>query len=175
MSAVVSAVVVAYRADDVVAGCLARLAVALECIEGETELVVVVNGPQVPGSSLPAGAIIVPGSSRLGFAGGVSAGLREARGEWVALVNDDCEVEPDALAGLLAAGASHDGVGSVAALVLFTDGDTVNSAGLEIDDLGVAREREVGSPVSSIGTQTCEVFGASATLGLFRRAMLDSV
>jgi GT2 family glycosyltransferase len=80
MAAVVSAVVVAYRADDVVAACLARLAAALERVEGETELVVVANGPPLPGSSLPPGALVVPGSSSLGFAGGVSAALSEARG-----------------------------------------------------------------------------------------------
>jgi GT2 family glycosyltransferase len=173
----VSAIVVAYRNDAVLRDCLARVAAALERVPGETELVVVVNGPAVPASSLPAGTLAARGAPSLGFAGGVAAGLREARGDWVALVNDDCAVEPDALAELLTVGESNDDVGSVAALVLFADGDgsTVNSAGLEVDDLGVARERAVGSAASSFGAQPVEVFGASATVGLFRRAMLESV
>jgi GT2 family glycosyltransferase len=174
---VVSAIVVAYRNDAVLRDCLARLAGALERIPGETELVVVVNGPPVSPASLPADTLAVPGSPSLGFAGGAAAGLRVARGEWVGLVNDDCAVDPDALAELLAVGESHDDVGSVAALVLFAGGDgrTVNSAGLVVDELGVARERAVGSAFASIDTRPLEVFGASATLGLFRRAMLEAV
>jgi GT2 family glycosyltransferase len=173
---VMSAVVVAYRSDAVLRDCLERVAAALRRVSGDTELVVVANGPALPTSVLPAGTVAVPGSPGLGFAGGVAAGLREARGEWVALVNDDCALEPDALVELLRAGEPHDDVGSVAALVLFAEGgDTVNSAGLEIDDLGVARERAVGSPAASVGARPHDVFGASATLGLFRRTMLESV
>jgi GT2 family glycosyltransferase len=112
----------------------------------------------------------------LGFTGGVAAGLAGARGEWIALVNDDCTVEPDALAELLAAAECRPDVGSVAAQVRF-DGDegTINSAGLEIDELGVARERKLGEPVAAIDSEVVEVFGASATLALYRRAMLDAV
>src|SRR5262249_58971225 len=51
----------------------------------------------------------------------------------------------------------------------------INSAGLEIDELGVARERRLGEPVAAIDGETVEVFGASATLALYRRAMLDSL
>jgi GT2 family glycosyltransferase len=172
----VSAVVVAYRDGAVVQDSLARLAAALDRVQGETELVVVANGLPLRMSSLPASTVTVPGAPTLGFAGGVAAGLRAARGDWIALVNDDCAVEPGALAELLALGESHENVGSVAALVLFAGGgSTVNSAGLEVDDLGVARERAVGSAASSVGSRPLDVFGASATLGLFRRAMLESV
>ena len=52
---------------------------------------------------------------------------------------------------------------------------SVNSAGVEIDDLGIARERELGAPAASVDDEPVEVFGARASLGLFRRAMLDSL
>jgi GT2 family glycosyltransferase len=51
----------------------------------------------------------------------------------------------------------------------------LNSAGIVVDDLGVARERGVGRPVRDAGAGVVDVFGASATLGLFRREMLDSI
>jgi GT2 family glycosyltransferase len=171
-----SAIVVAFGKPALLEECLTRLEAALDVVEGKTELIVVVND----GSDVPAGggrnAIPVCGSPQLGFAGGVALGLEVARGEWVALVNDDCLVEAAALARLLEAAETGDDVGSVAAQVLLAGKPgTVNSAGLEIDDLGVARERWLGRVPGAAGAEPVEVFGASATLGLFRRSMLDSL
>jgi GT2 family glycosyltransferase len=91
-------------------------------------------------------------------------------------VNDDCTLHPDALAELLAAGSSAPDIGSVAAQVRFAGrGDMINSAGIEIDALGVARERRLGEPADAVETEVADVFGASATLALYRRAMLDSL
>ncbi len=91
-------------------------------------------------------------------------------------MNDDCVVEPDALAELLAAGSSSPEIGSVAAQVRFAGrSGTINSAGIEVDVLGVARERRLGEPAADADTDVADVFGASATLALYRRAMLDSL
>jgi GT2 family glycosyltransferase len=155
-----SAIVVAYGKEELLGGCLESLEAALARVDGETELIVVVNDDE----------------TNLGFAGGVAAGLADAHGEWIALVNDDCTVEPDALTELLAAAAGRPDVGSVAAQVRFAgDEATINSAGLEIDELGVARERRLGEPVAEIDDEVVAVFGASAALALYRRAMLDAV
>ena len=155
-----SAIVVAFGKEELLEACLASLEAALARVEGETELIVVVNDVD----------------DNLGFAGGVAAGLARARGDWIALVNDDCTLEPGALAALLAAAEGRPDVGSVAAQVRFAgDGGTINSAGIEIDELGVARERGLGEPVTAIDAEAVEVFGASATLALYRRAMLDAV
>lgn len=155
-----SAIVVAFGKEELLEACLASLEAALARVEGETELIVVANDVD----------------DNLGFAGGVAAGLARARGDWIALVNDDCTLEPGALAALLAAARGRPDVGSVAAQVRFAgDGGTINSAGIEIDELGVARERRLGEPVTAIDAEAVEVFGASATLALYRRAMLDAV
>jgi len=155
-----SAIIVAFGKEDLLRGCLESIEAALARVDGETELIVVVNDHK----------------TNLGFAGGVAAGLADARGEWIALVNDDCTVEPDALTELLAAAQGRPEVGSVAAQVRFAgDERMINSAGLEIDELGVARERRLGEPVAAIDGETVEVFGASATLALYRRAMLDAL
>jgi GT2 family glycosyltransferase len=156
----ISAIVIAFGKEELLESCLESLEAALARVEGETELIVVVNNDE----------------TNLGFAGGVAAALPDARGEWIALVNDDCTVEPDALAELLAAAEGRPDVGSVAAQVRFADDEgTINSAGLEIDELGVARERRLGEPVAAIDGETVEVFGACATLALYRRAMIDAV
>ncbi len=121
-------------------------------------------------------AIVVEGSPGLGYAGAVERGLAVARGEWIALVNDDCLVEPGALAEMLDAGSVSPAIGSVAAQIRFADRPgTVNSAGIELDRLGIARERRLGEPALSVERSGIEVGGASGTLGLYRRAMVDEV
>ena len=176
MQVEVSAIVVAYAKGDLLERCLTRLERALAAVDGETELIVVVN--EMPSPIPPAfeRAVVVAGGRALGFAGGVTAGLAVARGRWIALVNDDCMIEADSIAALVDVGEADEQVGSVAARVLFADRPgIVNSTGLEIDDLGVAREREVGARAFPAERDPVEVFGASATFGLFRRTMLDEV
>jgi GT2 family glycosyltransferase len=170
-----SAIVVAFGQPALLDECLSRLTEALERVDGESELIVVLNDGRTrlaPRARL----VTVAGAPELGFAGGVVAGLAVARGEWIALVNDDCAVHPDALAELLAAGELNPRAGSVAAQVRFAaKPDTINSAGIEIDELGVARERKLGESTTACEAEPVEVFGASAALALYRRAMLDDV
>ncbi len=112
-----------------------------------------------------------------GFAGGVAEGIRAAAGEWVLCVNNDATVEEGAIAELLrVADDADDDVGSIAALMVFADRpDVINSAGIEVDRLGVAWDRLLGQPVDMGKTSVTEVFGASAGAALYRRAMLDEV
>lgn len=91
-------------------------------------------------------------------------------------MNDDCVVEPSALAEMLAAGAGGDDIGSVAAQILFADQkNTINSAGIEVDELGIAHERLLGEEPGARGTDDVEVSGACAAAALYRRAMLDEI
>jgi len=171
---VVSAVVLAFAEDTVVTRCLTALTAALETLEESAELVIVLNRP-FPDSLFPAEAILVKPGENLGFAGGVRHAVAASSGEWIALVNDDCFVDPGALRALLDAGRAGDDIGSVAGLVRFDDRPgIVNSAGLEVDVLGVASERLLGRPLAD-AAEPAEVFGASGGFALYRRAMLDAV
>jgi GT2 family glycosyltransferase len=174
-----SAIVVAYGKDQMLEECLASLEEALGAVEGDSELIVVVNEVSTPTRERLArrdAVRTVEGGPTLGFSAAVAAGLEVARGEWVALVNDDCIVRPDALRVLLEAGGRSSDIGSAAAQIRFANApDIVNSAGIELDELGVARERLVGEPAEAVGHTAVEVLGPSATLGLYRRAMLDAV
>jgi len=179
----VSAIVVAFGADELLRTSLRALETALDNIQASTEMLVVLNGVsdnmrrelETRAASVPALRLIEPGRN-LGFAGGVAAALEHARGEWIAVFNDDTVVEPDALVELLKAGASSAEVGAVAPKILFTaPGDVINSAGIEIDDLGVAYERLLGEPSAAGENQVVDVFGASGAGALYRRAMLDDV
>jgi GT2 family glycosyltransferase len=175
-----SAIVVAFGKEGLLDECLSRLAAAADRVDGESEVIVVLNDVSAAGRErlrrrAPL-VVTVAGGPELGFAGGVAAGLTLARGEWIALVNDDCALHPDALRELLAAGERDPRVGSVAAQIRFAARpDTINSAGIEIDELGIAWERRLGDPASICETEPVEVFGASAALALHRRTMLDAI
>jgi GT2 family glycosyltransferase len=153
VSSLVSAIVVAYTDADVVAKCLRSVERALAEVNGESQAILVLNRPMfdLPEACLESWIIIQPGRN-LGFAGGVMTGLTQATGAWIALINDDCVVEPNAIAEMLAASASASDVGSVAAQILFADGsETINSAGIEVDVLGIAHERLLWEPAGSGG------------------------
>ena len=107
----------------------------------------------------------------------MAAGLTIARGEWIALVNNDAFVAPDCLERLLAAARGAPRVGSVAPQIRF-DGrrDVVNSAGLEVDVLGIGSDRLAGHDVGDPAvTAPADVFGATACVALYRRTMLDAI
>lgn len=170
---VLSIVVIAYRQREALGECLDSCLAAAGRVDGGAELIVVDNG-DLAGfvrERAPQAHVIEPGRN-LGFAGGVNRGIEAAGGEWVALVNDDASLEPDALARMLAAGAGDARVGAVAAQVRFqSDPGLVNSAGIDVDTLGVATERLAGRPVAEAG-HAGEIFGASGCVALYRMAML---
>jgi GT2 family glycosyltransferase len=183
----ISVVVVAFRQREALLECLSSLEEAARQLGEEpvasghdgadlVELIVVDNGglgdlvldahPDVR---------LIRSPSNIGFAAGAQTGIEAARGEWVALVNDDAAIAPDALARLLEAGRAAPEIGAVAAQIRFTwRPETINSAGIVLDTLGVASERLAGQPIAS-ATEAAEVFGASGCVALYRVDMLEQV
>ena len=90
----------------------------------------------------------------LGFPTAVSRGVQASSGDWVLLINNDVEVEPDAVLHMLAAGRSDPHIGAVAAQMRFANGSgTINSAGIGVDRLGIAFDRLLGEPVTASETE----------------------
>ena len=87
---------------------LERLLASLEAqTEPAAELLVVDNGSTdgAPELARAHGARVIPMGRNAGFAAAVNRGIRESRGEWIAVLNSDVELAPDYFAKLLAAGA----------------------------------------------------------------------
>jgi GT2 family glycosyltransferase len=176
MDCSISTVVVAYRQRDVLIESLQACAAAAQRVPGGAELIVVDNGgvADLVREHCPSARVIVSGGN-VGFAGGVNRGIAHASGRWIALVNDDARIEPDALAQALAAGERDRRVGGVATQVRFQSAPgVINSAGIEVDSLGVASERLAGCPIEA-AQERCEVFGPTACFALYRRTMLDEI
>jgi GT2 family glycosyltransferase len=87
---------------------LARLLASLAAqTTPAAEVLVVDNGSHdgAPELACQRGARIIPMGRNAGFAAAVNRGIREARGEWIAVLNSDVELAPDYFEKLMAAGA----------------------------------------------------------------------
>src|SRR5579863_9328478 len=67
------------------------------------ELVVVDNGSEdgAPDLARVAGARVIAMGRNAGFAAAVNRGIRESRGQWIAVLNSDVELSPDYFARLV--------------------------------------------------------------------------
>jgi hypothetical protein len=114
--------------------------------------------------------------TNIGFAAATTNALAFATGEFVALLNDDTEVDPAWLCEMLLFIRAHPSAGSCAPQVRFLHHPGhINSAGIVVDRSGTAADRLGGEPVTRSEATPVEVFGPSGSAVLFRRSMLDEV
>ncbi|MFN7263586.1 MAG: glycosyltransferase family 2 protein [Phenylobacterium sp.] len=108
----VSVIVVAWQSGPDLTRCLAALA-AQTVRPLEILLVDNASTDGAPEAALQAvpGVTLIAAGANLGFAAGVNLGARQARGEWLALVNPDAFAAPDWLERLLAGAARSPQVG----------------------------------------------------------------
>jgi GT2 family glycosyltransferase len=174
----VSVVVVTFRRRDLLLECLDSVSVARGRLDAPSELLVVDNGSQddtaaVVRQRFPDARVIVIERND-GFTSAVVRAFSSARGEWIALLNDDVTIEPDALSVMLETGRSAPDIGTVAAQMRFAmRRDVINSAGIVVDRLGVAADRLIGQPIEASEREPVEVFGASGGAAMYRKRMVE--
>ena len=116
----------------------------------------------------PRVTVLQPGRNT-GFAGGCNLGVDALGTDFVALVNSDCVIAPDALA-LLAAEAARPGVGPVMAGVRLAEPPhLINSAGNPVHLIGLSWAGEMGRPETR--TAPFDVTGASGACMLVDRTV----
>jgi GT2 family glycosyltransferase len=122
--------------------------------------------PQVHLISLPANR---------GFCVAANVGWRSARGEVVELLNNDAEVSKGWAIPCLTA-FSDPQIAAVAPLVRrLPFRNRIDSAGDQIDFVGVARKRREGESIERSEAVAREVFSASASSAFYRRSALEQV
>ena len=109
------------------------------------------------------------------FAGACNVGMRVARGEFIALLNNDTEADENWLAQVDATFRAHPEAGFLASkLRLFDQREKLHSAGDFYSVRGVPGNRGVWQ----VDRGQCDadyVFGACGAASVYRRSMLDQV
>ena len=115
-------------------------------------------------------------SENRGFTGACNAGIRQAQGEFIALLNNDTEVDPRWLTEVAAAFHRHPQAGLVASkMLLFDRRDVLHTAGDIYRVDGVPGNRGVWQPDVGQYDREEPVFSACGGSAAYRRSMLDQV
>ncbi len=120
--------------------------------------------------------LIMENRSNLGFCAGNNVGIRAARGDFIALLNNDTEVSPHWLKSFLETAAKHPDAGLFASrMLLFDRRDLIDSAGDLFFTAGFAAKRGWLQKNGRRFQEPCPVFGACAGAALYRRDMLADI
>src|SRR5262245_45396418 len=171
----VSIVIVNWNGRRFLDECLTAVAVQ-EGVNAET---ILVDNGSTDGSvayvteRYPWARVIALGNNH-GFAGGNNAGVREARGRFVALLNNDAVPERGWLRALRTAVGEDEGVLATSRIVYMHDPRVIDSAGDGMLRWGGAFKRHHGAAVEA-ATESGEVFGVCGAACLMSRRVFDEL
>lgn len=142
----ISAIVVVYNTT---APRLQRCLTALRASVGVDVDIIVVDNASPHAVHAPLADRVLTRRTNGGFAAGVNDGIRAASAPWIAVVNDDAVVEPDALRRCIdALEAAHRTTMAAAPKVVFADIEptTLDSCGVVVRPTGEAFSAGAGQP-----------------------------
>ncbi len=144
-----SVIVVGWRRAPYLLDCLRALRRSVRRVPYEVVVVLNEPAPELTAAvqARVRGATVLSSAANLGFAGAVNLGAARARGDYVVLLNDDTEVEPDWLETLVET-AERRRAGAVGSTMLFPDG-TIQEAGSILWDDGSTMTVGRGLPAGS--------------------------
>ena len=145
------------------------------------ELIVVDNGSTDESLAIArsyqgrAGYTLIENGENTGFSHAVNQGIRLARGEYVALFNNDAFAEPDWLENLVAAAEADPKIFAVSSLMIrHFERELADDAGDYVTLLGFACKRGDGLRATRY-TKPCRVFSACGGAALYRKSILDEI
>ena len=161
---VVSVVVVNYRGAAETVECLRSLA-DLAWPRDRLEVIVVDNASGDDSvdrirAAAPS-ADVFESAVNLGFAGGCNAGADRARGEYLAILNNDARPHADWITAAVATFENHPAVGAVASKVLDWEGARIDFVDASMTWFGMGYKREVGDPDSGARDDARDVLFAT--------------
>jgi GT2 family glycosyltransferase len=118
--------------------------------------------------------VILP--ANLGFAGGNNAGIREARGTYIILLNNDTAVDPGWLSALSGSIRRHPDAGMFTPKILnYYRRDEIDNTGHVIYPDGLARGRHRLEKDDGRFDEEGEALYPSGCAGVYRKEMLDRI
>ena len=160
------------------------LATCLDSLRRQTEKrleVIIVDNASSDGSAdfIKAGYAevkLIELASNRGFTGACNRGIEAASGEFIALLNNDTELDEGWAGAILAAFAAHPEVGIVASkMLLFDQRDHFHTAGDFFTTDGRAGNRGAWERDSGQYDQAQYVFSACGGSSVYRRSLLEAV
>lgn len=119
---------------------------------------------------------VISNGKNLGFAPANNVGIRAARGELIATLNNDTEATPGWLEALAREMLSDESVGMCASKMLRMDDPAViDSTGICISRSGACWDRGMFEKDGGQYEAVDEVFGPCAGAALYRKSMLDEI
>jgi hypothetical protein len=172
----ISVVVVNWNRKELLRACLASLARQTGV---SFETIVVDNGSTDGSAEMAGGEFqtrVIRNSGNRGFCAANNQGIAAARGEFIALLNNDAEAEPGWLAALARACDKEPEVGMAASKILvWEDPRRIDKAGHLIFPDGQNRGRGAGAPDVGQFDREEEVLWPDGCAALYRRRMLDQI
>lgn len=172
----ISVVVVNWNRRELLRGCLTSLGrQESACFE-----TIVVDNGSGDGSADMAerefGARVIRNAENRGFCAANNQGIAAARGELIALLNNDAEAEPGWLAALARVFADRDGIGMAASKILvYEDPSRIDKAGHLIWPDGQNRGRGTGAIDSGQFDRMEEALWPDGCAAMYRKTMLDEI
>ena len=118
---------------------------------------------------------LIENDTNTGFSYAVNQGIKRAKGQYVALFNNDAFAEPDWLENLIAAAEKDKRIFAVSSLMIrHFERDLADDAGDYVTLLGFACKRGDGMKASRY-TKPCRVFSACGGAALYRKSILDKI
>jgi GT2 family glycosyltransferase len=115
-------------------------------------------------------------SENRGFTGACNAGMEAAKGEFIALLNNDTEVDPKWVEAVVDAFNRHPEAGMVASkMLLFTERDRIHTTGDLFSTNGRPLNRGVWQKDEGQFDKEDYVFSACGGSSVYRRTLLDEI
>ena len=147
----------------------------------DLELIVVDNGSTDESLAIAQsyqgrpGYTFIQNDTNTGFSHAVNQGIRAAKGEYVALFNNDAFAEPDWLENLIAAAEQDGRIFAVSSLMIrHFERELADDAGDYVTLLGFACKRGDGMKASRY-QKPGRVFSACGGAALYRKSILDEI
>ncbi len=119
---------------------------------------------------------IIENPENYGFAKGNNIGIGEAKGDLIAILNNDTEVTPGWVEELVRSINSDDNVGMCASKMMFMKNrKTINSTGICISRSGACWDRGMFECDDGQYESVGEVFGPCAGAAMYRKSMLEEI